>query len=134
MTGERCDGCGHMFHRDQCTRKGPSSCVVLLDAATGAQAGIACLRGRGPCPCPFGACHDCGAPVAGASTLPLYDGSPEVDIERGSAGAPDGDWAVRKLPDGTLACRPLAHGEPTRPGEWAGRGHASRCPAARKTA
>jgi len=57
------------------------------------------------------------APVAGASTLPLQDGSPEVDIERGSAGAPDGEWAVWKLLDGTLACRQLTAGEQPGPGE-----------------
>jgi len=98
--------------------------MIILNPATGEpMPGFACGRTRVPCPCPFGWCHTCGQPVAGASTLPLYDGSPEIDIERGSANAPDGQWAVWKLADGTLACRKLADGEEPGPGEWRGREH-----------
>ena len=77
----KCGGCGHAFHRDTCPRKGTSGCIPLLDPATGRQTGIACVRGRGPCPCPcaFGACHTCGAPVAGASPFPLGS-APEIDV------------------------------------------------------
>ena len=118
----RCEGCGHVFHRDGCKAKGPSGCVPLLDPATGRETGIACGV-RPPCPCPWGACHSCGAPIAGASPFPL-GGSPEVDIDRGSAGDPDGTWAVRQLADGTLACRPLGPGLPLPgPGEWRAREH-----------
>lgn len=121
--GARCGGCGHAPHRDTCPRKGPSGCLPLLDA-TGRKMGFACSRTRGPCPCPWGWCHTCGQGIAGASTLPLRDGSPEIDVDRGSAGAPDGTIAVWKLPDGTLACRRLAPGEQPGRGEWRGREHA----------
>ena len=122
MAAVKCDGCGHAAHRDQCRGKGPASCLVLLDPVTGERSGIVCARTRVPCPCPFGTCHTCGAPVAGASPFPL--GSvPEVDIDRGSAGAADGTWAVRKLADGTLGCRPLGDGEEPGRGEWRGRAH-----------
>lgn len=120
----RCDGCGHAFHRDQCPRKAASGCMPVLNPATGNQAGIACWgRPRPPCPCPFGACHTCGAPIAGAAQFPLDSGAPEIDVDRGSAGAPDGHLAVRQLPDGTLACRRLAPGEQPGRGEWRGREH-----------
>ena len=123
-TGRRCEGCGHAFHRDQCRAKGPSGCMPVLDRDTGRRTGIGCSRARVPCPCPWGECHTCGAPIAGASTFPLYDGSPEIDVDRGSAGAPDGDLAVRKLPDGTPACRRLTPGEEPGEREWRGREHA----------
>lgn len=98
--------------------------MPLLDPATGKQTGIAC-GGPCPCPCPFGTCHTCGAPIAGATPLPLSDSTPEIDIDRGSAGHPDATWAVWKLPDGTLACRPLGPGQPLPgPGEYRGREHA----------
>jgi len=122
-SGRRCEGCNHAAHRDTCPRKGASGCIPLLDPATGRQTGIACVRGRGPCPCPFGACHACGAPIAGATPFPLDSGAPEVDIDRGSAGAPDGTLAVRQLADGTLACRRLADGEEPGEREWRGREH-----------
>lgn len=118
----KCDGCGHAAHRDGCRAKGPSSSVAVLDPATGRPIGIACSRTRAPCPCPFGACHTCGALIAGASPFPLGS-APEVDIDRGSAGAPDGTWAVRKLADGSLACRPLGEGEQPGEGEWRGHAH-----------
>jgi hypothetical protein len=121
--GRRCGHCPHAFHRDQCPGQGPSRCVTMLTPATGARAGIACTTTRAPCPCPWGECHDCGCPVAGASTLPLYDGSPEIDIERGSAGDPDGTWAVWQLADGTLACRPIEPGGPIFGRELRGREH-----------
>jgi hypothetical protein len=123
VTRRRCDGCKHVFHRDGCTGKGPSRCQPLLDRATGRQTGIACWSTRAPCPCPFGECHTCGAPIAGATPFPLDSGTPEIDIDRGSAGAPDGTLAVRRLPDGTLACRHLADGEEPGEGEWRGREH-----------
>lgn len=127
----RCDGCGHAFHRDTCPRKGTSGCTPLLDPATGRQIGIACSRGsRQPCPCPFGECHTCGAPIAGASPFPLDSGAAEIDIDRGSAGAPDGTLAVRQLPAGTLACRRLEPGELPGEGEWRGREHAHQLAAA----
>ena len=133
MTAARqCGGCGHAFHRDQCPRKGASGCLPLLDA-TGRQVGIACSRTRVPCPCPFGECHDCGAPIAGAAPFPLDSGTPEIDIDRGSAGAPDGTWAVRQLPGGTLACRRLEPGEQPGDGEWRGREHVHQLAAARRT-
>ena len=122
---ETCDGCGHAFHRDTCPRKGPSGCVPVLDPATGRESGIACSRGsRWPCPCPFGECHTCGAPIYGASTFPLDDGSPEIDIDRDSNNWPGGTLAIRQLPDGTRAVRRLAAGEEPGPGEWYGREHA----------
>jgi hypothetical protein len=111
MPGERCRGCRHVRHRDQCPRKGPSGCVPILDRATGEPNGTVCFTGKGPCPCPYGYCHTCGRDIVGASILPLYDGSPEIDIECGSADAPGGGWAVWQLPDGTLACRRLEPGE-----------------------
>jgi hypothetical protein len=117
-----CPGCGHKFHRDTCIRKGASRCMPVLDPATGRQTGIACSSVRGPCPCPYGACHDCGAPIVGASPLPLDSGAPEIDIDRGSAGA--GALAVRQLADGTLAVRRLAGVEEPAAGEWRGREHA----------
>jgi hypothetical protein len=120
-----CGGCGHSFHRDQCSRKGPARAWLVLDPATGEVTGRAC-GARPQCPCPWGACHTCGAPVVGASTLPLYDGSPEIDIDRGSAGDPAGTLAVRELPDGTLAVRRLGPGEGLADGEWRGRQHAHR--------
>jgi hypothetical protein len=124
-----CPGCGHAAHRDQCGRKWSSGCAPLLDPATGQPTGMACFAGRAPCPCPYGWCHHCQAPIVGASTLPLNAGSPEIDIERGSAGDPAGEWAVWKLADETLACRPLAPGEQPRAGEWRGREHTpARCP------
>jgi hypothetical protein len=122
---EKCDGCGHAAHRDTCPRKGPSGCMIILNPATGLpMPGFVCYRGqRSPCPCPYGWCHTCKRPIVGASTLPLYDGSAEIDIERGPANAPDGQWAVWKLADGTLACRKLADGEEPGAGEWRGREH-----------
>jgi hypothetical protein len=119
----KCPGCGHAWHRDLCPCKGPSGCVPLLNPATGQPRGFACSGTRAPCPCPFGWCHTCLRMIAGASTLPLYDGSPEINIERGSAGAPDGTWAVWKLADGTLGCRVLADGEQPAEREWRGREH-----------
>ena len=96
----------------------------MLDAATGEQRGGAIVCGaRPPCPCPFGWCHRCGQPVAGASTLPLYDGSPEIDVDRGSAGDPAGLVEVWALADGTLGARRLDPGEPARAGRWRGREH-----------
>ena len=122
--GRRCEGCGHAFHRDTCPRKGASGCQPVLDPATGRQVGIACSRGsRAPCPCPFGQCHTCAAPIAGAIPWPLDSGAPEVDIDRGSAGDPDGMLAVWQLADGTLACRRLMPGEHPGDGEWRGREH-----------
>jgi hypothetical protein len=118
----KCDGCGHAFHRDECSRKGPSGCEPVLDPATGKAVGFACSRTRAPCPCPFGECHTCGTAIAGASPFPLGTG-PEVDVDRGSAGAPDGQLAVRKLADGSLAVRRLADGEQPGEGEWRGREH-----------
>lgn len=126
----KCGGCGHAFHRDTCPRKGPSGCLPLLDPE-GRQVGIACSRTRMPCPCPFGECHACGAPIAGASPLPLEDGAIEVDLDRGSAGDLSGTWAVRKLDDGTLGCRRLADGEEPGNGEWRGREHVHQLAAAR---
>jgi len=130
IPGRRCGSCGHGFHRDTCPRKGPSGCVPLLDPATGQQTGTACTRARGPCPCPYGECHTCGAPVSGATPFPLDSGAPEIDVDRGSAGAPDGALAVRRLPDGTLACRRLASGEDPGGGWWRGREHAHQLAAA----
>lgn len=118
----KCDGCGHAIHRDGCKAKGPSSGLTLLDPATGDPKGMACWGTRAPCLCPFGTCHTCGAPIAGASPFPLGTAD-EVDLDRGSAGAPDGTWAVQKLPDGTLGCRPLEPGEEPGPGWWRGRAH-----------
>ncbi len=120
--GRRCGGCNHAAHRDTCPRKGTSGCIPLLDPATGQQTGVACSRTRVPCRCPWGECHTCGAPIAGAAPFPLGS-APETDIDRGSAGAPDGTLAVRQLPDGTLACRSLADGEEPGEGEWRGREH-----------
>lgn len=122
QTGRRCDGCGHAFHRDQCTRKGPARAMLLLDPVTGAVTARAC-GARPPCPCPHGECHTCGAPVAGATSWPLDSGAPETDVDRGSAGAADGQLAVRELPDGTLACRRLAPGEEPGEREYRGRAH-----------
>jgi hypothetical protein len=119
----KCGGCGHKAHRDECPRKWSSGCTPLLDPATGNPTGTACFRGRAPCPCPHGWCHTCKAPVVGAKTLPLDDGQPEIDIDRGSAGDPDGEWAVWKLADGRLACRRLAPGEPLAGDVWRGRAH-----------
>ena len=96
--------------------------MTHLDPATGRPDGIQCYGDRAPCPCPFGACHTCGAPIAGASLFPLRSAS-EIDVDRGSAGAADGQLAVRKLADGTLACRRLAAGEEPGRGEWRGREH-----------
>jgi hypothetical protein len=124
--GRRCPRCLHAFHRDQCPRQGTSRCAVLPDPLTGRQAGIACARTRWPCPCPWGECHACAAPIAGATPFPLDSGAPEIDIDRGSAGAPDGMLAVCQVADGTLAVRRLAAGERPRPGERRGREHA--CP------
>jgi len=122
----KCDRCHHVFHRDQCPRKGPSRCTSLLNPDTGQPNGIACGGTRWPCPCPWGECHHCAAPIAGASPFPLYSGADEIDIDRGSAGDPGGELAVQLLADGTLAVRRLAPGEETRPGEWRGREHT--CP------
>ena len=130
MSGGKCDGCNHAFHRDTCPRKGPSGCVPLLDPATGKPTGIACSRSRAPCPCPYGACHKCGAPVAGATPFPLDSGAAEIDVDRGSAGAEDGQLAVCQLPDGTLACRRLAPGEQPGEREWRAREHVHQLAAA----
>jgi hypothetical protein len=120
--GEKCPGgCGHAAHRDECPGKAPGRCAPRLDPATGEQNGHLHYETRAPCPCPHGWCHHCGAPVVGAATLPLYDGSPEIDIDRGSAG--DGQLAVWKLADGTLAVRRLAPGQDPGPGQWRGREH-----------
>jgi hypothetical protein len=97
-----------------CTRKAPGSCVPLLDPATGdpQTAGFACYRDvRPPCPCPYGWCHRCKAVIAGASTLPLYDDSPEIDLDPDIGDAEDGHMAVRELADGTLAVRRLGAGQ-----------------------
>lgn len=118
---DRCR-CGHAPHRDGCKAKGPSKCTQLLDARTGEPSGSACSGTRQACPCPLGQCHTCGAPIAGASPLPL--GDLEVDVDCGSAGAPDGTLAAWKLADGTLAVRLLDAGEAPGPGEWRGRPHA----------
>lgn len=83
---------------------------------------------RLPCACPFGLCHTCGAPIAGASPLPL--GDLEVDVDRGSAGVPDGTVTVWKLADGTLACRRLVAGDVVGAGEWPGRVHVHQLPEA----
>jgi hypothetical protein len=123
VTGRRCPGCDHVFHRDQCTRKGPAKGWPVLDPATGRVFGRAC-GDRPACPCPYGACHTCGAAVLGASTLPLDDGSPEIDVDPAPDPAPDGLLAVWWLADGTLACRRLAPGEQPWPREWRGREHA----------
>lgn len=126
----RCDGCGHAFHRDTCRAKGTSGCAPLLDA-TGRQVGVACSRARRrPCPCPFGECHTCGAPIAGAAPFPLGSGAAEIDVDRGSAGAADGGLTVRRLADGTLACRRLEPGEQPGEGEWRGREHVHQLAAA----
>jgi len=127
MTGEdRCAGCGHAPHRDLCRAKAPSGCVPL-DMAPGVT-GFACYRGaRPPCPCPHGWCHSCRAPVLGAAPAGQDE---EVDIDRDSAGAPAGTWAVRALPDTSLACRPLRAGEEPRAGEWRGTEHHCTTPAA----
>lgn len=123
MTAARCPGCDHVAHRDQCRRKAPGGCATVLDPATGQPIGTACYRGeRAPCPCPYGWCHQCRAVIVGAATLPLDDGSPEIDVDPDPAG--DGALAVWPLPDGQLACRRLADGEQPRPGEWRGRQHA----------
>lgn len=123
MTGRRCEGCSHVFHRDECRGKAPDGHVPVLDPATGRRTGHACYRGaRPPCPCPRGACHTCGAVIEGASTFPLNDGSPEIDLD--PEPAEDGLWAARKLADGTLAIHPLAAGEQPGPGEWQARAHA----------
>lgn len=112
--------------------------MPLLDEA-GRQTGFACSRSsRWPCPCPFGECHECGAPIVGACPLPLGRGSAEVDIDRGSAGDPDGTWIVWQLPDGRLACRPRLFssddievtGEQPGLREWIGRAHACQAEAA----
>ena len=127
--GRRCDGCGHAFHRDTCRAKGSSGCLPLL-GPDGRQTGIACSRTRVPCPCPWGECHECGAPIAGASPFPLGS-APEVDIDRGSAGDPGGGWAIRRLPDGTLGCRRLADSEGPSEREWRGREHVHQLAAVR---
>jgi hypothetical protein len=121
--GRRCGGCGHAFHRDTCPRKGTSGCAPLL-APDGQVHGIACSRGRAPCPCPcpFGECHTCGAPIAGVAPFPLGSAA-EIDVDRGSAGRPDGTLAIRQLPDGTLGCRRLPDGEEPGEGEYRGRAH-----------
>jgi len=114
--GRRCDGCPHAFHRDGCRGKAASGCVPLDGG------GWACYRGARPdCPCPFGECHTCRAPIVGAGQSD--PDAPEIDVDRGSAGDPAGRLAVRKLADGTLACRRLADGEQPDEGEWRGREH-----------
>lgn len=129
MSGRpKCRGCGHAAHRDGCRAKGPSGCAPLLDPATGRPAGIACSRTRAPCPCPLGACHTCGSPVAGVQPFPL--GAVELDVDQGSAGDPAGTMAVRKLADGTLAGRLLDVGQEPAAGEWRGRLHQHQLPEA----
>ena len=120
----KCGGCGHKAHRDDCDRKSPSRCEPRVDPATGKRNGMSHYTTRAPCPCPWGWCHTCKAPVVGAHTLPLDDGTPEIDIDRGSAGDPGGEWAVWKLADGRLACRRLAPGERVVGEVWRGREHA----------
>ena len=74
---------------------------------------------RPPCPCPYQVCK-CGLPVAVAH----LDGTGlDAAVERGSAGAADGQLAVRQLPDGRLGCRELGDGGTLREGEWRGREH-----------
>ena len=122
MTSRRCGACGHAFHRDGCRGKAPAGYQPLLDPASGEQIGHACSRGpRPPCPCPRGACHTCGAVIVGASTLPLDDGSPEIDLDPEPAGG--GTWAVRTLADSTLAIRRLGAGQQPGPREWRAREH-----------
>jgi hypothetical protein len=123
-TREKCGGCAHVEHRDQCPAKGPSTSTIVPDPATGRGIARACGRTKQPCPCAWGWCHDCGQGIVGASTLPLYNGDPEIDVDRGSAGDPAGLIAVWILPDSTLAARRLAAGEQPGPGEWRGREHA----------
>lgn len=84
----------------------------------GRQVGIAC-GARPPCPCPYQVCK-CGLPVAVAH---LTGTDLAAAVERDPAGAPDGQLAVRQVPDGSLTCRELGPGEPLRPGEWRGREH-----------
>lgn len=119
-TAQRCPGCGHASHRDECGAKGPAKCVALLDAVTGRPVGTACSSVREPCPCPLGRCHTCGALISGARPLPL--GDLELDVD-GTGAHPGGTLAVWTLADGTLAARPLAAGEDPGPGEYRGRAH-----------
>jgi len=51
------------------------------------------------------------------------DEAPRIDVDWGSAGAPDGQLAVCQLADGTLACRRLASGEHPGDGWWQAREH-----------
>lgn len=80
---------------------------------------IVCGRERRPCPCPYQVCK-CGLPVVVAH---LTGADLDAAVERGSANTPGGRLAVRKRPDGSLACRELGDGDEPGPGEWRGREH-----------
>jgi hypothetical protein len=120
---DRCAGCPHAAHRDQCPAKGRGRCVPVLDPQTGEPHGWISYARNAPCLCPRGWCHHCRAPVAGASPFPL-GGGPEIDVDVGSADDPAGRVAVRQLADGTLGAVRLQDGEEPGAGWWRGREHA----------
>jgi hypothetical protein len=126
-----CPGCGHVEHRDECRgRKAPSTAVPILDPATGDPiGGFACYRGsRPPCRCPYGWCHTCRVVIVGASTLPLDNGEPEIDLDidpgfAGGALTAGHELAARTLADGTIAVRRLEVGEDLPEGWHRARAH-----------
>lgn len=74
-------------------------------------------------PRPAARCRSCQAQVDWAKTP---DGK-SMPLDRASAGHPDGNLAVQRLPDGTLAVRPLVLGEEPQPGETRGISHFASC-------
>lgn len=124
----KCRGCDHAPHKGACRAKSPSRCTPLA-GADGRTRGIACGV-RLPCPCAWRDCA-CDAPVA--VTRLLGTGATVIAVERGSAAAPDGTLAVRRLADGTLGSRLLRPGEEPGEGEWRGRGNEPQCPAVQAT-
>lgn len=77
---------------------------------------------------PAGRCRSCQAEVDWARTP---DGK-TMPLDRASAGSLDGNLAVRRLEDGTLAARPLVLGEEPGPGEKRGISHFASCQDAAK--
>ena len=114
---DRCPRCNHAAHKKACRAKGPSGCQYLYDD-DGNRTGIVC-GARPPCPCPLQVCK-CGLPVAVAS---ITGTDLATAVVQGSACDLSGTLAVRKNPDGSLACREISASDELQPGEWRGVEH-----------
>ena len=70
---------------------------------------------------------ECGSCPAEVDWVLLPSGS-RMLVDRASAGDPDGNLAVRRMADGTLAARHVKPGDQLEPGEVPGKSHFSSCP------